>query len=329
MDTWVNPICQYTTNPAPIPANTSGRCMFIQGTRTLLGLTIGLDGGRFQIHFNSYPTPIQYHHWKISLHSTIWYVHIGYTLAQFMPTYHNTNRQMCLYHQVKSTQPQTLVSMKDDLANKNNPPNHHYSSCPMSIWHQSNPNTGQCKWPMCSYTGNKFSTGTHHWSGRSMIWQTKRKPLPTPAHPIQQTQSITFPPAQCQPPISNANPSILYQYANPMPINSQYIWPFRSYTGNKLSTGTQLMVSTEDDFNRQCFINQSTLPIQCQYNANTTRQMYSYLLEQVSMRQTISLSGGWFQQTMFHKSEHDANPMSMHLANVRIGEGTSICAEDY
>ena len=98
----------------------------------------------------------------------------------------------------------------------------------------------------------------------SMIWQTKRKPLPTPAHPIQQTQSITFPPAQCQPPISNANPSILYQYANPMPINSQYIWPFRSYTGNKLSTGTQLMVSTEDDFNRQCFINQSTLPILCQ-----------------------------------------------------------------
>ena len=125
-----------------------------------------------------------------------------------------------------------------------------------------------------------------------MIWQTKRKPLPTPAHPIQQTQSITFPPAQCQPPISNANPSILYQYANPMPINSQYIWPFRSYTGNKLSTGTQLMVSTEDDFNRQCFINQSTLPIQCQYNANTTRQMYSYLLEQVSLRKTISLSGG-------------------------------------
>ena len=190
--------------------------------------------------------------------------HIGYTLAHFMPTYHNTNRQMCLYHQVKSTQPQTLVSIKDDLANKNNPPTHHYSSCPMSIWHQSNPNTGQCKWPMCSYTGNKFSTGTHHWSGRSMIWQTKRKPLPTPAHPIQQTQSITFPPAQCQPPISNANPSILYQYANPMPINSQYIWPFRSYTGNKLSTGTQLMVSTEDDFNRQCFINQSTLPILCQ-----------------------------------------------------------------
>ena len=155
-----------------------------------------------------------------------------------MPTYRNANRQMCLFHQVKSTQPQTLVSMKDDLANKNNPPNHHYSSCPMSIWHQSNPNTGQCKWPMCSYTGNNLSTGTHHWSGRSMIWQTKRKPLPTPAHPIQQTQSITFPPAQCQPPISNANPSILYQYANPMPINSQYIWPFRSYTGNKNSTGT-------------------------------------------------------------------------------------------
>ena len=48
--------------------------MFIQGTRTLLGLTIGLDGGRFQIHFNSYPTPIQYHHWNISLHSTIWQI---------------------------------------------------------------------------------------------------------------------------------------------------------------------------------------------------------------------------------------------------------------
>ena len=68
------PIWQSTTNPAPIPPNTSGLSVLTQGTRTLLGLTIGLDGGRFQIHFNSYPTPIQYHHWKISLHSTIWYI---------------------------------------------------------------------------------------------------------------------------------------------------------------------------------------------------------------------------------------------------------------
>ena len=55
-----------------------------------------------------------------------------------------------------------------------------------------------------------------------------------------------------------------------MPIICQCKWPFRSYSGNKLSTGTQLLVSTEDDFNRQCFINQSTLPIQRQSYVNAS-----------------------------------------------------------
>ena len=81
---------------------------------------------------------------------------------------------------------------------------------------------------------------------------------------------IAFPnkPSQCQSMakfVQSINPLPIRQYVpNLMPIQCQCKWPFRSYTGNKLSTGTQLMVSTEDDFNRQCFINQSTLPILCQ-----------------------------------------------------------------
>ena len=55
-----------------------------------------------------------------------------------------------------------------------------------------------------------------------------------------------------------------------MPIICQCKWPFRSYSGNKLSTGTQLLVSTEDDFNRQCLINQSTLPTQRQSYVNAS-----------------------------------------------------------
>ena len=66
--------------------------------------------------------------------------------------------------------------------------------------------------------------------------------------------------------------------------------PILSQTCTNLSTHHQ---STTSTIQCQCA---NQLPIQCQYNANTTRQMCSYLREQVSMgthrwsrRRTISL----------------------------------------
>ena len=42
------PTRQSNINPAPILSNTSGRCILTQGTRSLLGPTISLDGGPFR-----------------------------------------------------------------------------------------------------------------------------------------------------------------------------------------------------------------------------------------------------------------------------------------
>ena len=99
-------------NPQPIlpqyrPMQVAKRVL-IQGTRTLCCThhwsqrrTIS---NTFQFLPNTDPIP--------SLKQIFTFDHlalIGYTLAHFMPTYHNTNRHMCLYHQVKSTQLKTLV----------------------------------------------------------------------------------------------------------------------------------------------------------------------------------------------------------------------------
>ena len=84
------------------------------------------------------------------------------------------------------------------------------------------------------------------------------------------------------------------------------------------------LVSSEDDFANQ---------ISYQSNANPMPMQVAFpflLREQVIYWDpTTGLDGGWFQQTMFHKSEHVANPMSMHLAVVFLSFGTSIYEEDY
>ena len=120
----------------------------------------------------------------------------------------------------------------------------------------------------------------------------------------------TYPRPSCQ------STNTCQSNANPLPIHLAVVFLYRE---QELYWDPPL-VSTEDDFTpipktpilSQTCTNLSThhqsttstiqcqcanqLPIQCQYNANTTRQMCSYLREQVSMgthrwsrRRTISL----------------------------------------
>ena len=169
-----------------------------------------------------------------------------------------------------------------------------------------------------------------------MIWQTKT------IH-----QPITIPPARCQ---SDTNPIPTTVNASGQCVHTQgtsfllgpTIGLVGAWFGKQNESHCQRQPTQSNKHNPSLFLlpnvnllfpmpirqSSTNMPIHHQSRTIHLAVVYLYKEQELYWDPTTGLDGGWFQQTMFHKSEHDANPMSMHLANVRIGEGTSIYAED-
>ena len=122
--------------------------------------------------------------------------------------------------------------------------------------------------------------------------------------------------ANADPWLKFSNPSIYYQYANLLPIQPQSITNTSGICVNRKGTSIlygSLISLIGGWFNQIIF-----KPIQCQYNANASGQLYSYLFGTSLWGKATSLDGGGFHSDPNHRPSSITDNICQSTANPLI-----------